>query len=439
MSISTIESQARGIFRQIKELMDRFAHINWALSEQAIVSGASFVTSVLVARSLGIEGFGRFTLAWLGVFLVQNVHLALILAPMMTIGSKQTNTERPAYFGTVVFQQVIFAIVATFCVYSALKLSGWYAPELRISVLAEPLALLVFFGQFADCLRPYFFLLERGKISFALSAIRYGLQMVLLIAVFLWFDGESSLFAVFLAMSVSALIAFLTGLLFIEPVVFCSQTMPGVIKRNWRLARWLLPNSVALWARENFVFAATGAVLGLAEVGALRAAQQLVYAVNVILFGFGNIVPIRASKAYVTGGIDTLLDFIDQFVMRYNALIGVILLLVMLMGEVLITTIYGEIYSGYGFLIRAFALVMLVQLARITVSTILQAMELTAYEFYASTAGFLFVAFASYPLIQNFGMAGAMLSMVLFDGVLLLVISIGLRGAFFLAPNKRVL
>ncbi len=279
-------------------------------------------------------------------------------------------------------------------------------------------------------------MLDRGKISVALSAIRYGVQILSLLALFLWVGGDPSLHAVLLAMSFSALLALGIGLVYLGPLRYCPQTIPGVIKRNWRLARWLLPNSVALWAREYFVFSATGTVLGLAEVGALRAAQQLVNVVTVILFGFGNIVPIRAGKAFASDGFDGLLDFIDRFVMRYNALIGGILLLVMLIGELLLTTIYGDVYSGYGYLIRGFALVMLVQLARMTFSNILHAMELTLFEFYASIAGFALVAVASYPLVREFGMAGAMLGIVLFDTVLLFVISVGLRGAFLSAQHR---
>jgi O-antigen/teichoic acid export membrane protein len=416
--------------------VSRFAHINWALADQAIVSGTSFATTVLIARFLGMEELGRFALAWLGVFFAQNLQIALVLAPMMTIGSKQTSAERPAYFGAVALQQAVFTVAMAAFVFLVVKLSELFSPELRLGVLAMPLALLVLFGQIADCLRPYFFVLDRGKMSVALSAIRYGVQMLLLLALFFWVGVESSLYAVLLAMSSSALLAAVIGLVYLGPLRYCPQTIPSVIKRNWRLARWLLPNSVALWARENFVFTATGAVLGLAEVGALRAAQQIVYIVNVILFGFGNIVPIRASKAFASGGFDGLLDFIDQFVMRYNALISGILLLVMLGGEMFLTSIYGDIYSGYGYLIRGFALVMLVQLARITISTILQAMELTSYEFYASAAGFVLVAVASYPLVRAFGLAGAMLGMVLFDAMLLLVVSVGLRGAFLSVQHK---
>ena len=58
-----------GSFQQLKMLADRFSYINWALADQAIVSGASFITTVLIARYLGMEEFGRFALAWLGVFL----------------------------------------------------------------------------------------------------------------------------------------------------------------------------------------------------------------------------------------------------------------------------------------------------------------------------------------------------------------------------------
>ena len=45
-------------------LLARYSHVNWALADQTMVSGVNFLTGILLARHLGIEEFGRFTLAW---------------------------------------------------------------------------------------------------------------------------------------------------------------------------------------------------------------------------------------------------------------------------------------------------------------------------------------------------------------------------------------
>ena len=77
-------------------LLTRYSHVNWALADQAMVSGVNFLTAILLARYLGIEEFGRFTLAWMAVLIAYSIQYAMIIAPMMSIGPKQSAAERPA-------------------------------------------------------------------------------------------------------------------------------------------------------------------------------------------------------------------------------------------------------------------------------------------------------------------------------------------------------
>ena len=70
-------------------LLTRYSQINWALTDQAMVSGVNFLTGIVLARYLGIEEFGRFTLAWMAVLLVNSLQSGLIVQPMMSIGPKQ--------------------------------------------------------------------------------------------------------------------------------------------------------------------------------------------------------------------------------------------------------------------------------------------------------------------------------------------------------------
>ena len=53
--------------------------------DQAVVSGFSFLSSVVLARFLGVDGFGIYSVAWLGVLIASSINQPLIIAPMQTL------------------------------------------------------------------------------------------------------------------------------------------------------------------------------------------------------------------------------------------------------------------------------------------------------------------------------------------------------------------
>ena len=89
-------------------LIRRYSHVNWALADQAVVSSANFLTGILVARFAGIEEYGVYVLAWVVLEIVQSFQDSLVILPMMSIGPKHADAEKPAFFGAVIVQQVGF-------------------------------------------------------------------------------------------------------------------------------------------------------------------------------------------------------------------------------------------------------------------------------------------------------------------------------------------
>ena len=193
----------------------------------------------------------------------------------------------------------------------------------------------------------------------------------------------------------------------------------------WRFARWLIPSAVAIWCRENFVHLAVAAVLGLGELGALRAAQQLVRMVNVLIQAFENIVPMRAGAAFAGRGFAGLIDFIDCFVLRYSVAIALMLAVIAVCGSELLMFVYGSEFGGYGQYVAAYAAVMLLYLVKNTLATILRAMETTVFEFYSSVSGGIIIAIIALPLVKSFGMPGAFISLAVFECVMILCLSFG--------------
>src|ERR1017187_6438615 len=78
----------------------------WALTDQAVVSATNFLTGVMLARFMGLREFGVFTLAWMSVAFANSIQNSLIVAPMMSVGPKQEEGDRPFYFGAVVERQI---------------------------------------------------------------------------------------------------------------------------------------------------------------------------------------------------------------------------------------------------------------------------------------------------------------------------------------------
>lgn len=140
-----------------KELLKRYSHVNWALADQAMVSGVNFLTGILLARFLGIEEFGRFTLIWMAVLFVNSIQRTMISGPMMSIGPKQSQSEVAKYYRAVVFQQLLFSLATFGVLFSGLKLAEFLKPDWYLDDLALPFSTVGFFFQNQDFLRRYFF------------------------------------------------------------------------------------------------------------------------------------------------------------------------------------------------------------------------------------------------------------------------------------------
>jgi O-antigen/teichoic acid export membrane protein len=417
--------RATGKIFQLKELVEKLAYINWAVADQAVVSGVSFLTTVLIARFLGIEEFGRFALAWLGIFFSQNLQIALVIQPMMTIANKQRADELSDYVGSVILQQILLGILTVIIVYAGVAVADLARPEWGLGELAIPLAGLVLCGQCAEFVRRYYFTFDRARMSFLVDAVRYGTQAISLMVMFIYFSSNASVATVLYAMSVSSLLGLVVGVPLMGGVSFNMISVKETAKRHWKFSRWLIPSAVAMWCRENFIHTAIAASLGLSELGALRAAQQLVRMVNVLIQAFENIVPMRAGAAFSGDGFAGLVDFIDVFVLRYLAAIACVLAVIMVFGGDFLILVYGVEFGGYGQLVTAYAAVMLLFLMRNTLATILRAMERTVFEFYASVSGAILITFLSLPLVKTFGMPGAFISLAIFECVMILCLSFG--------------
>src|SRR5690348_14727477 len=148
-----------------------------ALFDQALVSAANFLTNVLLARAFGVRDYGVFALAWIAVLFANSLQYALIVSPMMSVGPKQERAERPSYYGSVLVQQVVFAICAAGVMLIGVRLSVHFFPQWGIASLATPISAATLAYLLQDFLRRYFFCTSQSKRALIADIVSYLTQV----------------------------------------------------------------------------------------------------------------------------------------------------------------------------------------------------------------------------------------------------------------------
>ncbi len=388
-------------------LFGRYRQINWALADQAVISAVNFLTGVLLARYLGLEGFGQFTLAWLAVLFVSALQHATIIAPMMSIGPKQSAAELPAYYGAVILQQAVFSFFAFMVLLAAATASSLLFPDWSLGSLGLPLACAAVAFQCQDFLRRYLFARGRPAQAFINDAVRYLGQLAVLIWLFWSFpEQRHSESALWVIAGTAAAAAFL-GIFLVERIAWAPEALRATAVRHWRFSRWLAGSAVLQWVTANLFLLAAGALLGTAAVGALRAAQTLLGPCNILFQGLENVVPARAAWHFQHGGRAALLGYMKKVGLVFGLVTAAIAVVAAAAPEFWLGLAYGDEYVGYGYLVRWYGVIYLLAFLGVPFRAGLRAIEDTRSIFLSTALASVVGVAVVYPLLAEFEVIGA--------------------------------
>ena len=411
------------MIQAVARLFSRYSQINWALADQAVISGVNFLTGILLARYLGLEGFGQFTLAWMAVLFVNALQHATIIAPMMSIGPKQPAAELPAYYGAVIVQQVVFSLCVFVVLFAAIEASPLVFPDWGLGGLGLPLACAAVAFQCQDFLRRYLFTRGRAAQAFVNDGVRYLGQLAILIWLFLSFperrESETALWVI----AGTAAAAAIYGIFLVERVAWAPGMFGATAARHWRFSRWLAGSAVMQWTSGNLFLLAAGALLGTSAVGALRAAQTLMGPCNILFQGLENVVPTRAAWHFQHGGKAALVGYMKKVGLVFGLVMAAIAAVAAAAPEFWLGLAYGDEYVGYGYLVRWYAVIFLLSYFAVPLQAGLRAVEQTRGIFLATVSATIVSVAGAYPLINEFGVTGAVagnvIVLVCYLGVLL--------------------
>lgn len=377
-----------------------------ALADQIVVSGANFVTGLLIARFLGIAQFGVFTLLWMTVLFTQSLQHAIITSPMLSLGPKLPAAQQADFYGAMLIEQLAFGLLSGILAIAVLLGLGAALGEPGYASVSPALFLAVIFVQFQDFQRRLHF--AKGDASRALRSdlTRYGLQALGLV-VWLVADVGPLLEHVLYLIAGTALLGTLATARRLPPLPASLACLKTLLPRQRAFSSWLIGAALMQWTTGNYFILMAGLLLGPASVGALKAAQNLLGITHIFFQAADNFLPPRAARALQSKDRAALKTLMTQTLAIGTAITAAAVLALIAAPEFWLQTIFGQTYSGHGGLVVALALAYLLKVAVVPLRHAALALERTRHVFMSSALATLFTLSISYPAIATLGAQGA--------------------------------
>jgi O-antigen/teichoic acid export membrane protein len=265
-------------------------HLSWGVADQGLSSLTNLAVTLSIARTLGAEQFGAFSLAYVTYGFALTSSRGLATDPLMVrFGGADLPTWRRAVAGCTGTAAGV-GLATSACVLAVAALTHGTTQQAFLALGLMLPALLL-----QDSWRYAFFAAGRGSQAF-LNDMVWAVALIPALLL-VWGTGHENVFWFVLAWGSAAAIAAIVGLL---------QTR--VLPRLSAAKRWLsdhrdlgfryLAEGTASSAATQLRTYGVGLILGLAAVGYVQAAYTLMGPLMIVMFGTGAVIVPVVARAY---------------------------------------------------------------------------------------------------------------------------------------------
>ncbi len=320
-------------------------------ADQAIVSGSSFVTNILVARSLGVSNYGKFSVIILIQLFLLSLQQAVSSGVYQVMFGSLEEKSKKAYTNGLFFIQLFLysALIALTCLAYYLFPSSVIGYE-KIVVPAI-VGTLLFLLQ--DFLRKILLSKQQEGKALLIDAITNIVQIVLL-AVYAFTLKLSFPIACWI-IALTFIPSIIAGVIWTNPGNISLQNMKMTFGIHKKQSPWMLMSALLQWFAGNFFVVAAGVWLGIAALGALRLAQYIFGLLNVLLQAIENYALPHASllqKSAVEFN-----SFLKNIFRKTFLMIAPALLLLSIFAKQILQFSGGTSYIEYSYVIHGLSLV----------------------------------------------------------------------------------
>lgn len=392
-------------------LVLKYKSANWAIADQAMVSGTNFLTGVLIAKYLGLEEFGRFSLIWMVITLFSGIQHALITAPMLSVAPKYLKKTSQFYWGAVLIQQFLWVVVSSIFLFSVMLLVNFVVPNWELQDLILPVTLTLIAFQVQDFFRRYFFALSKPHLAFLNDVISYIGQIAVLLILF--FNSVPKTQYVLWVITITSILASMVAFFNVNRFKVSSKFTRNIVWQHWKLSKWLLGSVLLQWTSGmNFFLMVSGYILGPIAVGALRSAQNIVGLINIIFMAMENFVPSKASSVFSSGGKEALVEYLKHVAISGTVITVFIALVFGVFSDFWMELLYGSEFAKYAFLVQWLGLIYVLVFPTLPLGAGLKALEKTRSIFMSQFWMSSFSIVTAFPLLNVFGLYGYVIGVI---------------------------
>jgi O-antigen/teichoic acid export membrane protein len=394
----------------------------WPVADQLMVSGANFLTSVFIARTLGRNDFGLYTLAFLYFVVAVSLQQALISSALFSLGSRRVAAEQQAYINALTLEQLGFTAVFYALTCLAVGASHHFLPNGSYVPYSFAAAGAAFLWQ--DFTRRVLFLRNRVRIALVCDAISFPGQLAVLFAVV---RPGSGLNAVFWIAAATSALAAAAAMIWMGPLRLQLAGWRPIVAEQWTFCRWLVGATVLNLINGNIAFFAVGAILGASAVAGLRAAELLFLVGNLLYLSLENFLPAHAMGVLLEQGLPGL----RRYLLRWTLLglgVSIAISLVMVADPSLwLRLVFGRQMAGYSGLVYILAVRNPIWFLVLMGFVALRSRDATAYVMAAEGVRAAITVLTVYPVMMAFGLTGTAVAHATWPLAALVVVAVGVQ------------
>jgi phenylacetate-coenzyme A ligase PaaK-like adenylate-forming protein/O-antigen/teichoic acid export membrane protein len=332
--------------------------VAFALTDQALVSGTRFVTTIFLARAAGSNELGLYALGLTVLLLAACVQESLIMVPYTLSGNRLRGRRLAECAGAALLQHAVLSLLAvlglaaTACGFFAVPGLRQYVPLLAVLAAVLPLASLWEFG------RRFAFAHLNMAAAMTMDAVVAAAQLSALSA--LAVGGMLSARTAMVVVGASCAVGGLGWLISARSrFAWRRESIARELRQSWSLGKWLFAGQVASALHGYSIRWVLAVACGVAATGVYSACMTVVTFVQPLLIGIGNLLAPSVARALADGGPARVHEVIRRTALFTGGAVTLFCTAVFLFGDRLLVLLYGTDFAGYGPILRVLAIGML--------------------------------------------------------------------------------
>jgi O-antigen/teichoic acid export membrane protein len=412
----------------VKEIFRQWgSKVFLAVADQGAFSGTNFIINILLARWLPPVEYGIFVLISSIFLFISGFHNALILEPMNTIGVARYGYVIKTYVGKTIWLHValtislsIFLLLASILFF--IRGSSLAAPLIGISI-ALPFMLLLWL------LRTVCYVKTRPDIALSGSVI-YLLFVPIGLLLLKKIQWLSPFHAFLLTGFASAIISFfLIKVLKIKlnfaVLVGVPPKFRNILSAHWGYGRWAVGSTVVFWLSGSVYLPMVGFIVGLPQLGALRAIQNLILPLGQIMTALGMLFLPWISRQIEIRGKFWLKRGILKVIYPFSLIALVYIIFILFSGQYLTTILYGDKYYGqYTWMIPYVCFIALIGTKIQLLYIFLKSFQKPNVIFFSQASAAIFSLIFGTYLVWQLKLYGSLLSLLISSSINALIMCI---------------